>query len=98
MLTALSVWLTSNTSVSTTGAVVLGGWLVKIVVLIIILVLIRNLEFYDHVAFFVTRRAALVATALAEVQAVITSKVTYIGRFRGKASSQDLMAKPGFPV
>lgn len=79
LLTALSVLLTSNTSVSTTGAVVLGGWLVKIVVLIIILVLIRNLEFYDHVAFFVTVVLALVATLAAEVWAVITSKVTYIG-------------------
>lgn len=78
LLTALSVLATSNTSAATTGAIVLGGWLLKIVVLIIVLVGIRNLEFYDKYAFLVTLVLALVVVLACEVWGVITSKVTYV--------------------
>ena len=47
LLTALSVLVTSNTTPATTGAVVLGSWLLKIVVLLGVLIVIRNLDFYD---------------------------------------------------
>src|SRR5699024_552615 len=50
LLTAASVLFTSSTNPATTGAVVLGSWLLKIVVLIIVLVLIRDLTFYDRTA------------------------------------------------
>lgn len=59
-------------------AVVLGGWLVKIVVLIIFLLLIRNLTFYDHVAFGVTTILALVIVLAAEAWGVMTTRVTYL--------------------
>ncbi len=80
LLTAASVLATSGTSPSTTMAIVLGGWLVKMVVLIIVLVLIRDLQFYDHTAFGVTAIIALVVVLSAEAWGVITSRVGYIGR------------------
>ncbi|AKE38965.1 hypothetical protein NG00_00902 [Corynebacterium camporealensis] len=78
LLTALSVLLTSGTSPSTTMAVVLGGWLLKIVLLIIVLLFIRDLTFYDNLAMFITVVLALLTTLAAEVWAVITSRVTYV--------------------
>ena len=45
LLTALSVLFTANSNVTTTGAVVLGGWLLKIVILLIVLALIKNMTF-----------------------------------------------------
>lgn len=80
LLTAASVLATSGTSPSVTMATVLGGWLVKMVVLIIVLMLIRDMQFYDHTAFGVTAILALVVVLTAEAWGVMTSRVGYIGR------------------
>ncbi len=78
LLTVVSTLLTSQTSPEMTGVVVLGGWLVKIVVLIIVLWAIRDLTFYDPIALVVTTVAALVIVLGAEVWAIMTTKVTTI--------------------
>ena len=78
LLTAASVLFTSSTNPSTTGAVVLGSWLLKIVVLIIVLAVIRDLTFYDRTALLVTTVLALVVVLATEVGGVITARVTYV--------------------
>lgn len=78
LLTVLSVLVTSDTSPTTTGAVVLGGWLVKVIVLIIVLYLIQDLGFYHKWALLVTTVLALLAVLTCEVWGVITAKVTYV--------------------
>ncbi|MDY5785630.1 MULTISPECIES: hypothetical protein [unclassified Corynebacterium] len=80
LLTAVSVLATSGATPSATMAVVLGGWLVKMVVLIIVLMLIRDLTFYDHTAFAVTTILSLIVVLGAEAWGVITSRVSYLGR------------------
>ena len=59
LLTALSVLLTAGTSPSTTMAVVLGGWLLKIVLLVIVLLFIRDLDFFHRGALLTTVVLAL---------------------------------------
>nr|WP_120491351.1 hypothetical protein [Corynebacterium lactis] len=78
LLTVAGVLFTAKTSPSTTLAVVLGGWLLKIVVLIAVLLIIRNLEFYDHLTFFITVVLALVVTLGAEVWGMSQSNLTYV--------------------
>lgn len=78
LLTALSVLVTANSSPSTTMAVVLGGWLVKVVLLIIVLLAIRGMDFYDNVALFMTVILALIIVLGTEVWGIITSRVTYV--------------------
>ena len=78
LMTVVSVLATSGTSASTTGAVVLGGWLLKIVVVFLVLFLLRDMEFYDPIALFVTVVVALIVVLGTEVYGVITSKVTYV--------------------
>ena len=78
LFTAVSVLLTARTTPSTTMAVVLGGWLHKVVILIMVLLLIKDLEFYDTMALFVTVLLALAVTLGTEVWGVITSNVTYV--------------------
>ncbi|MEJ5928148.1 hypothetical protein WG915_05890 [Corynebacterium sp. H128] len=78
LLTVLSVLATSNTSPATTGAVVLGSWLFKIVVLLIALYFLRDMHFYDRIAFIVTVVVALIVVLGSEVWGVVTSKVTYV--------------------
>ena len=78
LLTAASVLFTSSTNPATTGAVVLGSWLLKIVVLIIVLVIIRDMQFYDRMALLVTLVLALIVVLATEVWGVITARVTYV--------------------
>lgn len=78
LMTVVSVLATSGTSASTTGAVVLGGWLLKIVVVFLVLFLLRGMDFYDPIALFVTVVVALIVVLGTEVYGVITSKVTYV--------------------
>lgn len=78
LLTVLSVLVTSNTTAATTGAVVLGSWLLKIIILLGILFVLRGQDFYDRLAFVVTVGLALVVVLASEVWGVITTKVTYV--------------------
>ena len=78
LVTVASVLLTAPTTPTTTGAVVLGTWLMKVIVVLMVLVLIRDLTFYSHVAFFVTLLVALIVVLATEAYGVITSRVTYL--------------------
>lgn len=78
LATVISVLATSNTSPSTTLAVVLGGWLLKILVLLLLLAWLRTMSFYDATALGVTTIAALVVVLATEVWGIITTRVTYV--------------------
>ncbi|MDO4927682.1 MAG: hypothetical protein Q3976_01235 [Corynebacterium sp.] len=78
IVTVISVLATANTNSTTTGAVVLGSWLLKIVVLIIVLAVLKDMEFYDRLALFVTVAAVTVAMMASEVWAIVTTNVTYV--------------------
>lgn len=78
LLTVLSVLITAKSTPTMTGAVVMFGWLAKIVVLILILLIIKDMTFYDTMAFFVTVVLALVVTLGAEVWGMSQSNLTYV--------------------
>lgn len=78
LLTVVSVLVTSRTNPQTTMAVVMGTWLVKIVVVLLVLVALKNMHFFDHVALAVTVIVALVVGLISETWGVLTARVTYI--------------------
>ena len=79
LLTVASVLATSGTSPSTTMAVVLGSWLVKLIILILALMWLRTMDFYDTAALGVTVILALIVVLATEVWGVMTTNVTYVG-------------------
>lgn len=79
LLTVISVLATANTTPSTTMAVVLGSWLVKLLVLIGLLMWLRTMDFYDTAAFGVTTIAALVVVLASEVWGIMTTQALYVG-------------------
>lgn len=79
LLTVLSVLATANTTPSTTMAVVLGSWLVKLLVLIGLLMWLRTMDFYDTPALAVTMIAALVVVLATEVWGIMTTQAMYVG-------------------
>ena len=78
LLTVVGILFTARTTPTTTMAVVMGGWLLKIVVLIGVLLLIRDLDFYHTMTFFTTVIAALVVTLGAEVWGMSQANLTYV--------------------
>lgn len=78
LLTVVSVLVTARSTPTMTGAVVMFGWLAKIVVLILILLVIKDMTFYDTMAFFVTVVLALIVTLGAEVWGMSQSNLTYV--------------------
>lgn len=78
LLTIVSVLITSRTNPQTTMAVVMGTWLLKIVVVLLVLVVLKNMYFFDHLALAVTAIAALIVGLVSETWGVLTARVTYI--------------------
>ena len=72
------VLLTSNTSPQTTVVVMLGTWLLKIIVVLGILLVLRNMDFFDHTAMGVTVLLALLVGLVSETIGVITTRVTNV--------------------
>lgn len=77
LLTAGSILVTANTSTGATGAIVLGGWLVKLVLVMMIFIALDGLTFYHQTAFVVTLLVALIVVMAAELWGLITTNVTY---------------------
>ncbi len=79
LLTVISVLATANTSPSTTMAVVLGSWMLKLIVLIVVLFVLRGMDFYDNAALGVTVILALIVVLGSEVWGIMTTRATYVG-------------------
>lgn len=79
LLTVISVLATANTTPSTTMAVVLGSWMLKLVVLIAVLFVLRGMDFYDTAALGVTVILALIVVLGSEVWGIMTTRATYVG-------------------
>lgn len=77
LLTLLSVRLTAHSDPTTSMAVILGSWLVKIVVFVMVFFILDGLTFYDRTAFVVTVILALIAVLATEVWGIITTNVTF---------------------
>jgi len=60
------------------GAAILGSWVVKIAVLIAVLALLRDADFYSRGAFFVAFVAGTVGYLVAEAVIVVRTRVPYL--------------------
>ncbi len=78
LLTAVSVLATSGQSIGMIGAVVLGGWLVKIALVLMILMILDPLTFYHRGAMVITLIIALVVCIIAEMVGVLRTRTTYV--------------------
>lgn len=68
---------TARMSVSVLGAAVLGSWLIKMVLLIVVLALLREEDFYSRPVLFVTLLAATIGALVLEAWVVNTTRVPY---------------------
>ncbi|GAA4721336.1 hypothetical protein GCM10023216_08130 [Isoptericola chiayiensis] len=78
---ATTIWSMQRTvgkSPTTMAATVMGAWLAKIVVLVVVLVLLRGADFYDPYVLFVVLAVGAVGSALLDYQAVRGARMPYV--------------------
>ena len=68
---------TARLDVTALGAAVLGSWLVKMILLIVVLVLLRDADFYSRPVLFVTLLLATMGALVLEAVVVSRTRVPY---------------------
>ncbi len=77
-ITVAVALLTAGLDVTTLGISVLGSWLIKMVLLIIVLVLLRGAEFYSRPALFIALLVGTIGSLLLEALVVTRTQVPYV--------------------
>jgi hypothetical protein len=78
LFTAGSVLFTARLEPAMSGVVLLGGWLVKLLLLIAVLAVLRGLGFYDRTTLVVVVVVAAVGVLGLETAAVVRTRVPYV--------------------
>lgn len=76
--TVVSMLRTAESSVTTTGAVILGAWLVKMMVLIALFAVLDGLDFYDRTVLVVVLLVGVLGSAVLDYRAVVRGRVPYV--------------------
>lgn len=79
LATVIVVLATSNTSPTTTMAVVLGSWLFKAAVVLVIMLVLKDMDFYHRGAFATTIVLTLITALGTETYAVVKGQRLYVG-------------------
>lgn len=77
-VTVIVALVTSRMSPTMLGAVVLGSWLVKMMVLIGVLVGLRSADFYDRTTFGLALLVGTIAALILEAWVVTKTRVPYV--------------------
>lgn len=75
--TVLSMLRTANASVTTTGAVILGAWLAKMVVLVVLFAVLDAMDFYDRGVLVGVVLVAVLGSVYLDYRAVVRGRVPY---------------------
>lgn len=78
LFTAASVLFTARLEPALSGVVLLGGWLLKLVLLLVVLAVLRPLDFYDRTTLVVVTVLAAVGMLALETRAVLRTRVPYV--------------------
>ena len=76
--TVLSMYLVAGRSPELLQIVLLGGWLVKMALLVIVLVWLREQTFYHKGVFVATLVVVVVAALMVEVVTVLRARIPYV--------------------
>lgn len=76
--TVLSMLRTADAPAATTGIVVLGAWLLKMVLLVVLLAVLDGMTFYDREVLVVVVLVAVLGSVYMDYRAVATGRVPYV--------------------
>jgi hypothetical protein len=76
--TVLSMLRTADSPAATTGMVVLGAWLLKMILLVVLLAVLDGMTFYDREVLVVVVLVAVLGSVYLDYRAVVTGRVPYV--------------------
>lgn len=76
--TVVSMLRTAHASPQAMAGIVMGAWLGKIVVVIVVLTVLRDLEFYDRTVLAVVLLVGVLGSALLDYRAVTNGRIPYV--------------------
>lgn len=76
--TAIIGLLTAKASIQVAQAAFVGAWVLKIVVVLVLIWLVKDRDFYDAKVFFVVVAVSIMAATAIEMRAVMQSRVPTI--------------------
>ncbi|AOY56282.1 hypothetical protein [Candidatus Rhodoluna planktonica] len=74
-LTALSVWFGGKLPLGGFFGVVMGGWLVKLVVFLVLAATLKEVDFIDGPVFFFTVVAAIISTLVIDTRIALSARI-----------------------
>ncbi len=78
LFTALGVLLTSKMPATTAGAVLLGTWLLKLILAIVVMAVLKPMDFYSKGALVLTIVFALIIVLGSETYGVLSQRALYV--------------------
>lgn len=78
LFTALGVLLTAKLPALTAGAVLLGTWLLKMILAMVVLFVLSDMDFYNKTALVLVIIMSLVVVLGAETYGVLGTKTPYV--------------------
>ena len=78
LFTAVVVLATANSEPTTLAAVLLGSWLLKLILAIVVMVVLRGMDFYSRGTFVAVIALAVVGLLAVETRAVLGAKDPYV--------------------
>ncbi len=77
--TALSMLVALHRPLAVLAGVILGAWLVKMIVVVVLLAVIQDLTFYDKYVFAGVLFAVVLTSMAIDVRAVVTARIPNAG-------------------
>ena len=81
LITVVMVLLTRNLPPATTMAIIMGSWLLKILIALVVVAAIKGVAFYDRGTFVAVMAVALVGVLAAETVGVKKTQAAYVTPF-----------------
>ncbi len=78
LFTVAVVLATAQSSPTTTAAVVMGTWLLKLVAVLVVLAVLRQFDFYDRTTLGVVVLCTVVGVLALETTAIVRTRTTYV--------------------
>ncbi|MBP1159663.1 hypothetical protein ABIC28_004212 [Rhodococcus sp. PvR044] len=97
LCTALAVLFTEKLPPATSGAVLLGSWLLKMILAILVLGVLKGMDFYSKQALVIVMVLALIIVLGAETYGLLKVKVPYVTPTRSDAAPTQQDGPSGEP-
>jgi len=78
LTTSVVMLATADKPLHVASAALVGSWLAKVVVVFVVLLIVRDLDFYDPLVFFVTLSLAILGSLAIEMSAAMRSRVPHV--------------------